>query len=198
MKKIKILNGDIEKLSNASQYPFPKYATQIINLLNSNAQGTRPNVVGQMSELIQEFPGNTLEEWVEWYSERQPDAINNATDRIYNMYQNMSQAFAAIDRDMIEAWVKDLVFTKTFCGLKFQGAILNHLATIYNTTWRLANVEEEAHGIDGFVGKQPLQIKSITYKIETHLSETIDVPIVYYDKKKDGINIEYDADIFIR
>lgn len=196
MKKIKILNGDIEKLSNASQYPFPKYATQIINLLNSNAQGTRPNVVGQMSELIQEFPGNTLEEWVEWYSERQPDAVDNATDRIYNMYQNMSQAFAAIDRDMIEAWVKDLVFTKTFCGLKFQGAILNHLATIYNTTWRLANVEEEAHGIDGFVGEQPLQIKSITYKIETHLSETIDVPIVYYDKKKDGINIEYDADIF--
>ena len=108
MKKIKILNGDIEKLSNASQYPFPKYATQIINLLNSNAQGTRPNVVGQMSELIQEFPGNSLEEWIEWYSERQPDAVNNATDRIYNMYQNMSQAFAAIDRDMIEAWVKDL------------------------------------------------------------------------------------------
>ena len=197
MKKIKILNGDIEKLSNASQYPFPKYATQIINLLNSNAQGTRPNVVGQMSELIQEFPGNSLEEWIEWYSERQPDAVNNATDRIYNMYQNMSQAFAAIDRDMIEAWVKDLVYTKTFCGLKFQGAILKHLATIYNTTWRLAK-EEEAHCIDGFVGKQPLQIKSITYKLETHLSETIDVPIVYYDKKKDGINIEYDADIFIR
>ena len=198
MKKIKILNGDIEKLSNASQYPFPKYATQIINLLNSNAQGTRPNVVGQMSELIQEFPGNSLEEWIEWYSERQPDAVNNATDRIYNMYQNMSQAFAAIDRDMIEAWVKDLVYTKTFCGLKLQGTIVKHLATIYNTTCRLANVEEEAHCIDGFVGKQPLQIKSITYKLETHLSETIDVPIVYYDKKKDGINIEYDADIFIR
>ena len=45
MKKIKILNGDIEKLSNASQYPFPKYATQIINLLNSNAQGTRPTAM---------------------------------------------------------------------------------------------------------------------------------------------------------
>jgi len=28
------------------------------------------------------------------------------------------------------------------------------------------------------------------------LSETIEVPIVYYDKKKDGINIEYDTDIF--
>lgn len=196
MKKIKILNGDIEKLSNASQYPFPKYATQIINLLNSNAQGTRPNVVGQMSKLIQEFTGNTLEEWVEWYSERQPDAVNNATDRIYNMYQNMSQAFAAIDRDMVEAWVKDLVFTKTFCGLKFQGAILKHLASVYNTTWRLANVEEEARGVDGYVGNVAVQVKSITYKVESHLSEVIETPIVYYDKKKDGINITFDESIF--
>ena len=32
--------------------------------------------------------------------------------------------------------------------------------------------------------------------IHTRLSETIDVPIVYYDKKKDGINIEYDTNIF--
>lgn len=32
---------------------FPKYTTQIMNLANQNAQGTRPNVVGQMSELIE-------------------------------------------------------------------------------------------------------------------------------------------------
>ncbi|HII38851.1 TPA: MjaI family restriction endonuclease, partial [Candidatus Micrarchaeota archaeon] len=35
---------------------FPKYTTQIINLANQNAQGTRPKVVGQLSELIQECP----------------------------------------------------------------------------------------------------------------------------------------------
>ena len=70
------------------------------------------------------------------------------------------------------------------------------LAAKVNKTWRLANVEEEAQGIDGFIGDQPLQIKSITYKLEARLSENIDVPIVYYDKKKDGINIEYDTNIF--
>jgi len=87
VKKVKISNGEIEKLSNANQYPFPKYATQILNLLNSNAQGTRPAVVGQMSELIQEFNGKTLEEWIEWYSAKQPDAVTKATDKIYNMYK---------------------------------------------------------------------------------------------------------------
>lgn len=196
MKKIKISNGDIEKLSNASKYPFPKYATQIINLLNSNAQGTRPAVVGQMSELIQEFQGKTLEEWVEWYSMKQPDAVQKATDKIFAMYQLMSEAFAAIDRPMIEAWVKDLVHTKTYCGLKFQSAILAYLADMYKTSWRLANIDEEAQGIDGFVGDKPVQIKASTYKLEARLAENIETPIVYYDKKKDGISIEFDPEVF--
>ena len=197
MKKIKISNGDIEKLSNASKYPFPKYATQIINLLNSNAQGTRPAVVGQMSELIQEFQGKTLDEWIEWYSIKQPDAVQKATDKIFAMYQLMSEAFAVIDRPMIEAWVKDLVHTKTYCGLKFQSAILAFLADKYDTTWRLADVEEEAQGIDGYIGDKPVQIKSSTYRLEARLAEKIEIPIVYYDKKKDGISIEFDPRLFV-
>lgn len=196
MKKIKMKNSEVEKLSNASQYPFPKYATQIINLLNSNAQGTRPAVVGQMSELIQEFDGKSLEDWVAWYNVRQPNAIKDATDKIYGMYQLMSEAFNAINREMVEAWVKDLVYTKTYCGLKFQSAIIAYLADKTDKPWRLANVEEEAKGIDGFIGNIPIQVKSATYKTENHLPENIEVPIVYYEKKKDGISIEYDATIF--
>ena len=189
-------NNEVERLSNASQYDFPKYATQIINLLNSNAQGTRPAVVGQMSELIQEFDGKSLDEWILWYNERQPNAVHDATEKIFGMYQLMSEAFGAITREMIEAWVKDLVYTKTYCGLKFQSAIIAFLADKVQKPYRLANVEEEAKGIDGFIGDTPIQIKSITYKIEGRLPENIEVPIVYYDKKKDGINIEYDSDIF--
>ena len=44
---------------------FPKYTTQIMNLANQNAQGTRPKVVGQMSELIEECPKGTYDQWVE-------------------------------------------------------------------------------------------------------------------------------------
>ncbi len=62
-KKIKISNEEIKELLGAPQFDFPKYSTQIINLANRNARGTRPNVVGQMSELIQEFPGYTIQEW---------------------------------------------------------------------------------------------------------------------------------------
>lgn len=191
MKK-KIYNQTVEELSNASAYDFPKYTTQIINLVNSNAQGTRPVVVGQMSELIQAFPGKSLTEWVEWYNIQQPNAVNNATEKIWSKLQEMKEAITLIDKPMVEAWVKDLVYTKTYCGLKFQEAILAYLAREFNTSYQLANIEEEAQGIDGYINARPVQIKSITYKQEALLSEVINVPIIYYDKKKDGISIEFE------
>lgn len=195
--KTKIKNELIQQLSEAPVYGFPKYTTQVINLVNNNAQGTRADIVGQMSELIKEFDGKTLSEWIEWYTERYPTAVNEATEKIYAKFLEMKSAIDAIDKALIENWVKDLVYTKTFCGLKFQSAIIAYIAEKYDEPWRLANVEEEAKGIDGFIGNSPVQVKSSTYKTEARLSEVIDVPIIYYDKKKDSIHIEYDESSFL-
>lgn len=196
MKKLKISNDEVAELSNAPQYEFPKYVTQVINLVNSNAGGTRPKVVGQMSELVKEFDGRSIEEWIAWYTKRYPSAVNDATAKIWNMYETMKPAFNAITKEMVENWVMDLVYGKTYCGLKFQTAIISAIASQLDKEWREANPDEEAQGIDGFIGGKPLQIKSATYKLEARLPETIDVPIVYYDKKKDGISIEYNPTDF--
>lgn len=196
MKKLKISNDEVAELSNAPQYEFPKYVTQIINLINSNARGTRPKVVGQMSELVKEFDGNTIDEWIEWHTKRYPNAINDATEKIWTMYETMKDAFNTITKELIENWVKDLVYTKTFCGLKFQTAIISAIANQLGKNWREATPEEEAQGIDGYINNKPLQVKATTYKLEARLSETIEVPIVFYDKKKDGISIEYNPTDF--
>ena len=184
MKK-KISNADVAKLSNASVYPFPKYTTMLINQINQTAQGTRPKVVGQMSDLIQEFDGKTL--------------IDDATEKIYSQYQKLKEAMNLIDKDLIREWVKDLVYNKTFCGLKVQQAIISFLAHELGKDgkWRLANKTEEAQGIDGFIDGKPVQIKASTYKNEKRLPEIIPVPIVYYEKKKDGLSIEYDPKDFL-
>lgn len=191
MKKFKISNDEVANLSNAPHYEFPKYVSQFINLANSNAGGTRPKVVGQMSELVKEFDGKSIDEWIAWYTERYPNAINDATEKVWTMYETMKGAFNTITKDMVENWVKDLVYGKTYCGIRFQTAIISAIANQLNKDWREANPDEEAKGIDGFIGGKPLQIKASTYKLEALLSEAIDVPIVYYDKKKDGISIEY-------
>ncbi len=80
--QLTISNNDIKQLIGTESFEFPKYATQILNLANQNAQGTRPSVVGQMSDLIQEFSGQTIDEWEQWYLDKYPDAIQNATEKM--------------------------------------------------------------------------------------------------------------------
>ncbi len=192
MKTIKILNSEVLTLLETEASPFPKYATQILNLANQNAQGTRPTVVGQMSEIIQEFKGNKIKDWEEWYLEKHPEAIIIAANKIFEMVNNFKDVRTQINGDMVERWVKDLVIIKTFIGLKFQEAILKSVANFFKTTYRLAEPAEESLGIDGIIGNKAVSIKPITYEAKKALSEVIEAPIVFYEKVKDGIKITFD------
>jgi hypothetical protein len=189
--KIKIYNDEIQDIVIGEVPDFPKYTTQILNLANQNAQGTRPKVVGQMSDLIQEFDGRTIDEWIEWYEQKHPDARQEASDKVEDMLNKLKDAILKIDREMIETWVKDLVLYKTFIGLQFQEAILKKVADIKNTFYKLSTKEEESQGIDGYIGYIPVSIKPHTYRSKASLAEDITVQMIYYEKKRDGITIEF-------
>lgn len=187
-------NEYIENYNESNTFIFPKYTSQLINWANQNAQGTRPAVVGQMSELFPEFMESgeeiTIENWRNWYIERNPDAFEKATDKIYAQVQNLQDAIPLINREMVEHWVEDLVITKTFNGLYVQKAIMASLADRKGTTYRLATPNEESVGIDGYVGDIPYSIKPDTYKTMGRLSESIAVKMIYYTKTKTGLTIE--------
>ena len=170
---------------------FPKYTSQLINLANQNSQGTRPRAVGQLSELIQEFPGRTYEEWVAWYMRRHPTALDQATARICQMLEKLKTALAGIDERLVHRWVTDLVLRKTFVGLRFQEAILRRLAAVRNVSFRCATPEEESQGIDGFLGDTPVSVKPDTYKSKPMLREEIAVGIVFYKKQKGTLVVEW-------
>ncbi len=187
--EFKIKTDEIRKLMEIETPEFPKYATQILNLANQNAQATRPKVVGQMSELIKEFTGRTLEEWEAWYLERYPDAINEDTRKISEMIDNFRDAIDKIDEDMIRQWVRDLVIVKTFIGLRFQEAVLKKIAEKFGVMYQLSSPEEESKGIDGYIGNIPVSLKPTTYEYKKMLQEKLSGYIIYYEKQKDGLKI---------
>jgi len=189
--KVKITVAEIRKYLDIETPEFPKYVAPLINLANQYAQGTRPKVVGQMSELIQEFEGKTLSEWEEWYLKKKPDAIKNATEKILQKLQELKKSLNKIDRATVEKWVRDLVIVKTFAGLRFQEAILKKGAEIKGTNHRLAEPDEESKGIDGYIGEIPVSIKPYTYDVKASLPEHIEVKIIYYRKIDDGIEVDY-------
>jgi len=79
----KIKNTELVKEIVGEAKTFPKYTTQIINLANQNSQGTRPKVVGQLSDLIQECPHKEYAKWKEWYLNKKKNAISDATEKIF-------------------------------------------------------------------------------------------------------------------
>lgn len=192
--KFTIKNDELVVLNGSETPDFPKYTSQLINWANQNAQGTRPKVVGQLSDLFPEYEENeddvSVEGWREWYLERHPDAIENATNKIFAQVENLKNAIKLIDKELVRKWVEDLVITKTYNGLYVQEAILSKLAKKLDENYRLATPEEESQGIDGYVGNVAYSVKPDTYKTMNRLSETINVKMIYYTKKKSGLTIE--------
>ncbi|MDD6196533.1 MjaI family restriction endonuclease [[Clostridium] aminophilum] len=193
--KFEITKKEIEKavkeVYGSSAQDYPKYSTQIMNLANQNAGGTRPRVVGQLSELFPEFQASglpsTIESWEKWYSEKYPNAIDTATDRVYEQICNLRNVLPIIDKKMVHRWVKDLVINKTFYGLSFQQIILaSYAKRVGAYAYRIADPNDESKGIDGYVNDIPFSVKPITYKEMNRLPEQIPYKMIYYVKTSNG------------
>ena len=146
--KFNISNAELSALNDITNPEFPKYTSQLINWANQNAQGTRPRIVGQLSDLFPEYQASTcnidISDWEEWYTEKYPDAIEEATDKIFNQVENLKEAIKLIDKSMVRKWVEDLVISKTFSGMYVQRAILAKISDMREEPFRLASPEEES------------------------------------------------------
>ena len=194
--KVRISFDDIRNALEASAPDLPKYVYPLLNLSNQFAQGTRPKVVGEMSELIQEFPGKTLDEWTEWYQKNHPEAIQNATDKIKDNLNKLKHAMNEITEEMINNWVTDLVIVKTFLGLRVQEAVLKNIANKTNNSYRLANPDEESKGIDGFIGDTPVTVKPLSAVPVDRLQVIKEGVLISYSKTTKGIEVEFDEALF--
>ncbi|KKU94831.1 MAG: Type II restriction enzyme MjaI [Parcubacteria group bacterium GW2011_GWA1_48_11b] len=195
MKTLKIDNKKLLELLNIELPKFTKYSGPLMNLANRFIGGTKPKVVGQMSELIKEFDGETFKEWENWYLKKYPEAIEAAVEKIAQMLINFKDVLEKISKASIKEWVRDLVIIKTFVGLKNQEAILKSVAEYFKTDYRTAKPAEESKGIDGFIGEKAVSIKPHTYLLKPELLEKIEAPIIVYEKTKTGLKISFPEDL---
>ncbi len=67
MVTYKLKNNQICSLIVDNELKLPKYAAPLINRASYMSQATRSNTVGQMTELIKEFPGHSYGESTDWH-----------------------------------------------------------------------------------------------------------------------------------
>ena len=167
-----------------------KYIGSVINLANSFSQATRPKHVGQMSELIQQFrdqcDNHEVDDWEKFYNG--DDKIDVASDKIWECILDMKENLNELTKDDVRAWTKDLIINKTHSGLQIQLNVLKLCSDGHS--YRLADVEEESKGIDGFIGEEPVSIKPNTYKKTINSGkETIPYRTIYYTNGPKGVKI---------
>ena len=197
MQRDKIAVSKIYEVSDVELPIFPKYTTQFMNLANQNSQGTRPRVVGQMSELIKESDPSSFDEWRQWYLERHPNAIKRATEKIKGQIEKLKAAIDKIDEALIEKWVADLVVVKTAEGLLIQDAIFEYLSGKLGQPYKPSTPEEESKGVDGHIGETSVSVKPESYRSKTSTkAERIDAAMVYYKKTAKYLHVVYDAKDF--
>jgi hypothetical protein len=160
-----------------SKPEYPKYSSQLLNLANRFSQGTRPKIVGQMSELIRQWEleesDHSFESWRKWYLRQRPTALEESTRRVRAMLGKMKNTIDDIDDNTIRRWVEDLVITNTYVGMRLQDLIMRKLASDCGKPFRGSTPAEESKGIDCFIGDVPISVKPSTYKLqETWIEKT--------------------------
>jgi hypothetical protein len=198
--KIKISNNKQKQLQKGVLETFPKYTTFIINQASQTAQATRPDIVGQLSE---EFPlyveeckqqgiEPSLQGWVDYHTNKFFDAIDLAKEKIKNMIENFRIAIDKIDDGLIEVWVKDLLYTKTYLGLNTEALIKEYIRSKGLIVVK-SSPEEESRNIDLYINKRPYQIKPQSYsRTGASTGHQGLPPVIFYKKSDENIELEID------
>jgi len=172
------------------------YVGSVINLGNSFSQATRANKIGQVSDLIQDFRNSsyeqTVEGWEAYYNDVMgKEKIAEASEKIWEYVKRIRKNLNKLTEEDVYNWTKDLIVDKTFSGLQVQLDILKMCCN--GKKYRLATPKEEAKGIDGFIGKEPVSIKPNSYRKTINKGkEKIPYRIIYYTKGKAGLKIVKD------
>jgi len=202
---------------------LPTYTSGFINDVNGWAGGSKPENVSQVSELIKQFreenPNGNLEDWMNFHQSLegsdiqvlkgrgktkrletvQMAGIEQGVQDIMHKMEEVKNNINQLSEEKVRAWLKNLVYEKTYCGLEAQELILRHIATEQNFEWMLGSIEDEKQGIDGYVidpnGPRifPLQIKSSSYN-NKHKQEHFICPVVTYDLIEEGVNYKLPND----
>lgn len=194
----KISANKLSELKRSTLDHFPKYTTYLINQAAQTAQATRPNIVGQLSE---EYPNyqkqcfernipQTVEGWKQYHKEKYPNALDDAVNKTSEMIKSFKDAIEKIDDVLIEEWVMDLLYEKTFYGFNLEGVIKLYFKELGIKVVD-ADSHDESKNIDLYLDDKPFQIKPSSFKHKQSIQSYIEIPIIYYEKVGNAIEIEF-------
>ena len=185
----------------------------LLNKPLNDSGANRKKVVGDMPKLVDEFSklpevlncktsNEILDKWEEFYTEKQPTGIQDATKILFDFFIriqsvsftlsgcNMPEDLRKTYRDMCEAYVRRLILIQTPFGLLIEKMILTNLSSYLGIKY-VKNFNEEAKGIDARIDDIPITVKPESYKGDGIATGTM----IKYGKEKDNLSFVFQSQI---
>jgi hypothetical protein len=126
----------------------------------------------------------TFDNWTTYYnSVRGEDTLNTAGQTLYSMITKMNLQ-NIITEDMCTDYIKEIVYNKTHMGMAGEEMAIEVVANYFNMPYRFSTKEEEAKGIDGWIGATPVQVKPNDSPKKFNIPNSVDMTkvllITYY------------------
>ena len=186
------INVEIPKfLLETVEVELPKYSNTLISIINNNARATRPISIGNLGQLKSEFKGETFKEFKKFLLDNNPKMIETAVEKILNKAEEMELLPSYINYHTVKIWLENLIFIKTFRGLYFESLCFKTISEKFNIEFIKGTIEDDSKGIDGYLNNNPYNVKSATYKNKHDKSTTVNCDIIFYNIKKNTLEIEY-------
>lgn len=140
---------------------WPLYSTQLLNIAAQNAKAF--SYVGFVKDLWAQFRAtgqpDTLEAWEAWYRNTQGmEGIDEATRRLCEMRDKMQ--LHHLSDELCRDYIEEVVFNKTHMGMGGESAAIQAAANYFKLPFSLSTTkQEESQGIDGYIGRVPVQVK---------------------------------------
>lgn len=190
---IRIPGQEREERVRGQVSDFPKYTEPLMNLANRYAQSTREPVVGNMTELLEEFQKNNpqggYDEWRQFYLENHDgeERIEEATEKMLEMVSNFREALEEIDEEIAREYISELVLYRTYLGEDVKKVIFEKLGEVYAKDTKTTPLQS----FDGYVGDVRVALVSEKYQSKEIPGEGV-VPVYFKENKRDR-SIDVDA-----
>ena len=169
-----------ENTLQSQKAEFKIYEKLIINSINQTAGGTKPRVVGQMSDLVPKFRDYciknnisiTSKNWKKWYLDRYLSNFENSLSKLKDMLEKFKKAINEINDKTLEKWLNNFLFIENIGGLLIQDIIMNYIKTEYpKYSIRAAIPSEESKNIDIIINNKAYQVKPLSIKQGTSFNQ---------------------------
>lgn len=187
---LEITSGEVDALNTIPLRRFDTYVPSLLNKINAWAKATNKENVGHLNELIIIHGNSGYAKWRRYYLKSHKKKLDRAVTLIAQKLKNVKKALNSIDENTMTAYVEDLVLAKTYRGFRIQQLIFKEIKKQYHVRFKPATTKDESKGIDGYLNDEPVSVKPVSYKKQTQLQESHDIPIVYYKFTAQHIEVD--------